>query len=144
MQTGWITGSGYMCRDMAGVTCNHDQWSCRYQDRCRSHAIWGVPFHRKAAGSTTIFLVTVRSALERGKLVIENRRLRQALKQQQGSVLVPMLGESRAMHAVKELIERVGPTEARVLITGEPGTGKELAARWIHTQSLRREGPWSQ
>ncbi|MXW14897.1 MAG: sigma-54-dependent Fis family transcriptional regulator [Rhodothermaceae bacterium] len=86
-------------------------------------------------------LVTVRSALERGKLVIENRRLRQALKQQQGSVLVPMLGDSRAMHAVKELIERVGPTEARVLITGEPGTGKELAARWIHTQSLRREGP---
>ncbi len=86
-------------------------------------------------------LVTVRSAFEKGKLVIENRRLRHALKQQQGSILSPMLGESRKMHAVKELIERVGPTEARVLITGEPGTGKELAARWIHMQSLRGEGP---
>ncbi len=86
-------------------------------------------------------LVTVRSALERGKLVIENRRLRQALKQKHGNTLVPMLGDSQAMQAVKQLIKRVGPTEARVLITGEPGTGKELAARWIHTQSLRNEGP---
>ncbi len=86
-------------------------------------------------------LVTVRSALERGKLVVENRRLKQTLKQQQGSALTPMLGESRTMQDVKELIERVAPTEARVLITGEPGTGKELAARWIHAQSLRTEGP---
>ena len=86
-------------------------------------------------------LVTVRSALERGKLVVENRRLKQALKQQRGSVLTPILGESQAMQEVKKLIARVGPTEARVLITGEPGTGKELAARWIHAQSSRTEGP---
>ncbi len=86
-------------------------------------------------------LVTVRSALERGKIVTENRRLRQTLKQHQGSVLLPMHGESPTMRSVKQLIERVGPTEARVLISGEPGTGKELAARWIHSHSLRTEGP---
>lgn len=86
-------------------------------------------------------LVTVRSALERGKLVTENRRLRQVVKQQQGSVLMPMLGDSPPIQAVKELIHRIGPTEARVLITGEPGTGKELAARWIHSQSSRVDGP---
>ncbi|MCY4158933.1 MAG: sigma-54 dependent transcriptional regulator [Bacteroidetes bacterium] len=86
-------------------------------------------------------LVTIRSALERGKLVIENRRLRHALKQRQRHVLSPMLGESPVMQEVKELISRIGPTEARVLITGEPGTGKEMAARWIHAQSPRRDAP---
>lgn len=85
-------------------------------------------------------LVTVRSALERGKLIVENRRLKHTLKQQHGAVLVPMLGKSQVMEEIKELIHRVGPTEARVLITGEPGTGKELAARWIHAESLRGEG----
>ena len=86
-------------------------------------------------------LVTVRSALERGKLVTENLRLRQTIKQRQGSSLTPMIGDSPAMQEVQDLIERVGPTEARVLIGGEPGTGKELAARWIHYHSLRRDGP---
>ena len=86
-------------------------------------------------------LVTIRSALERGKLVVENQRLRQVVKQHQTRGLIPMLGESQVMQEVKELIGRVGPTEARVLITGEPGTGKELAARWIHSHSPRKDGP---
>ena len=86
-------------------------------------------------------LVTLRSSLEKGKLVTENRRLRQTLIQQQGGTLMPMLGKSNAIRSTKDLIARVAPTEARVLITGEPGTGKELAARWLHHQSPRREGP---
>ena len=86
-------------------------------------------------------LVTLRSALKRGELATENRRLRQTVAQVRETGLVPMLGESKPILAVKELIARVAPTEARVLITGEPGTGKELAARWIHHGSVRSEGP---
>jgi DNA-binding NtrC family response regulator len=54
----------------------------------------------------------------------------------------PVLGESAAMHEVFRLIERVGPTEASVLLTGESGSGKELAAQSIHDRSLRRGGPF--
>jgi DNA-binding NtrC family response regulator len=56
-------------------------------------------------------------------------------------VLTPILGQSAAIKHIKDTIERVAPTEARVLITGEPGTGKELVARWIHHLSNRSEGP---
>ncbi len=86
-------------------------------------------------------LVTMRSALERGRLVLENRRLRQAITQQNERELVSILGKSEAMVHIKETIARVAPTEARVLILGEPGTGKELAARWIHHGSARADGP---
>ncbi len=55
---------------------------------------------------------------------------------------VPLLGESAAMQEVFRLIERVGPTEAGVLLTGESGSGKELAAQSIHAFSLRRTGPF--
>ena len=86
-------------------------------------------------------LVTIRSALERGRLVLENRRMRQTLKERRESELTPMLGSSPAIERIKELIRRVAPTQARVLITGEAGTGKELAAKWIHHLSPRSKGP---
>jgi DNA-binding NtrC family response regulator len=54
----------------------------------------------------------------------------------------PLLGNSEAMHEVFRLIERVGPTEASVLLTGESGSGKELAAQSIHDRSARRGGPF--
>jgi two-component system response regulator HydG len=54
----------------------------------------------------------------------------------------PLLGASATMHEVFRLIERVGPTEASVLLTGESGSGKELAAQSIHDRSLRRGGPF--
>src|SRR5580658_10510321 len=54
----------------------------------------------------------------------------------------PLLGDSAAMQEVFRLIERVGPTDASVLLTGESGSGKELAARSIHERSGRREGPF--
>jgi len=86
-------------------------------------------------------LVTVRNALDRGELETENRRMRQTLSEQQQGDLTPMVGESEAIQEIKDTIERVAPTEARVLIMGENGTGKELVAKWIHHRSERREGP---
>ncbi len=86
-------------------------------------------------------LLTVRNALERGQLQTENRRIRQVLTERWEGELTPILGESPAIKRVIETIQRVAPTEARVLITGEPGTGKELVARWIHHLSGRKDGP---
>ena len=85
-------------------------------------------------------LVTIRSALERGRLVLENRRMRQAITERRQSELTPIMGESPAIARVKEIINTVAPTEARVLITGEAGTGKELVASWIHHLSPRSKG----
>jgi len=86
-------------------------------------------------------LVTVRNALDRGELETQNRRMRQTLTEQQEGDLTPIIGESKAIQDIKETIERVAPTEARVLIMGENGTGKELVAKWIHHRSGRSDGP---
>ncbi len=86
-------------------------------------------------------LVTVRNALDRGELVTENRRMRQTITEQREGDLTPIIGESKAIREIKETIERVAPTEARVLIMGENGTGKELVAKWIHHRSNRSDGP---
>src|SRR5699024_7738180 len=51
------------------------------------------------------------------------------------------IGESKAIESIKEIIEKVAPTEARVLVTGENGTGKELVAHWLHEKSPRAKGP---
>ncbi len=83
---------------------------------------------------TDRLLLTIRNALAHGELVGENARLREAA--QTG---YQMVGESRALQAVRELITKVGPTAARVLITGENGTGKELVARALHEASPRRD-----
>ncbi len=86
-------------------------------------------------------LVTLRNALDRGQLATENRRMKQTLVEHHEGDLTPILGDSPAISRIKETVERVAPTEARVLITGEPGTGKELVARWIHHLSGRKDGP---
>jgi two-component system nitrogen regulation response regulator NtrX len=85
---------------------------------------------------TDRLLLTVRNALAHAELVGENARLRQAAEDRYA-----MVGESPALQVVRELIEKVGPTSARVLITGENGTGKELVARAIHATSPRRDRP---
>jgi two-component system, NtrC family, nitrogen regulation response regulator NtrX len=84
-------------------------------------------------------LVTIRNALDRGKLETANIRMKSAIEQIEGDI-TPILGESPAIRRIKATIERVAPTEARVLITGEPGTGKELVAKWIHHLSARNDG----
>jgi len=77
-------------------------------------------------------LITIRNAMERNSLVNETKTLkRKAFKVQE------MIGDSAAIRKIKETIDKVGPTEARVLITGENGVGKELVARWLHEKSSR-------
>ena len=81
-------------------------------------------------------LITVRNALDKSTLVTETK----ILKRKVGKTR-EIVGDSPAIMKIKETIERVAPTEARVLITGENGTGKELVARWIHEKSNRANGP---
>ncbi|MDX1637169.1 MAG: sigma-54 dependent transcriptional regulator [Balneolaceae bacterium] len=82
-------------------------------------------------------LVSVRNAVERRNLQQENKSIRSRLPQ------VPeMIGESKAIQKIKTTIDKVAPTNSRVLITGENGTGKELVARWIHEKSNRGTGPF--
>jgi len=81
-------------------------------------------------------LNTVRIALDRKELVVENKRLKSKVSKN-----FEMIGESQPIIKIKEIIEKVAPTEARVLITGPNGTGKELVAHWIHEKSERASGP---
>lgn len=81
-------------------------------------------------------LITLRNALDRSSLVKETKTLKKKISRSND-----MVGESEPIRKIKELIARVAPTEARVLITGENGTGKELVARWIHEQSDRSSSP---
>lgn len=81
-------------------------------------------------------LITVRNALDRGSLVVETKVLKRKV-----SKVRPILGESQTIGKIKETIERVAPTDARVLITGANGSGKELVARWLHEKSNRSNAP---
>jgi DNA-binding NtrC family response regulator len=82
-------------------------------------------------------LLTVRNALDKKQLVTETKVLKKKLSKK-----FDMVGESPALQAVKDTIDKVAPTDARVLITGQNGTGKELVAHWIHEKSKRQEMPY--
>lgn len=81
-------------------------------------------------------LLTLRNALDKSDLVTETKVLKKKI-----SRTYDIVGESKPILEVKEAISKVAPTEARVLITGPNGSGKELVARWIHAQSERSNGP---
>ena len=81
-------------------------------------------------------LNTVRNALDRKVLVVENKRLKKKVSKN-----YEMIGESDAISHIKEMIEKVAATDARVLITGPNGTGKELVAHWLHEKSDRSSSP---
>ena len=81
-------------------------------------------------------LITLRNAVDKQSLVTETKVLKRKVSKVQ-----EMIGESDPIKKIKETIEKVAPTDARVLITGENGVGKELVARWIHEKSNRNSGP---
>ncbi|AOW21916.1 sigma-54-dependent transcriptional regulator [Urechidicola croceus] len=81
-------------------------------------------------------LNTVRNALDRKELVVENKLLKKKVSKK-----YEMIGESDAIAHIKEIIEKVAATDARVLITGPNGTGKELVAHWLHEKSNRTKAP---
>ena len=81
-------------------------------------------------------LVTIRNAMDKSTLVTETKVLKKKV-----SKTFDMVGESKAIAQIQEMIERVAPTDARVLITGGNGSGKELVARWLHEKSNRATAP---
>jgi DNA-binding NtrC family response regulator len=84
-------------------------------------------------------LVSVRNALDRGDLVKETKVLRTKAGKGKSNG-VQMVGESKALQAIRDMIEKVGPSDARVLITGGNGAGKEGVARMLHEKSSRAQG----
>ena len=81
-------------------------------------------------------LITIRNALDKNSLVKETKRLKNTVSKVQ-----EIIGTSEAIQKIKDTIEKVAPTDARVLITGENGTGKELVAHWLHEKSTRKDKP---
>ena len=82
-------------------------------------------------------LITIRNATDKTTLIKETKILKR-----QVSKTFDIVGESPAIRKVKDVIEKVAPTDARVLITGANGTGKELVARWLHEKSNRADMPF--
>jgi two-component system, NtrC family, nitrogen regulation response regulator NtrX len=81
-------------------------------------------------------LITIRNAMEKTTLVAETKILKRKVSRVQ-----EMIGASAPIQKIRDTIEKVAPTEARILVTGENGVGKELVARWIHEKSNRNAGP---
>lgn len=80
-------------------------------------------------------LITIRNAMDRSSLATETKVLKRKVNKVQ-----EMIGESAPIKKIKDTIDKVAPTEARILITGENGVGKELVARWVHEKSSRASG----
>ncbi len=81
-------------------------------------------------------LNAIRNALDKKTLVVENKRLKKKVNKK-----YEMIGESKEIVHIKEIIDKVAKTDARVLITGSNGTGKELVAHWLHEKSPRYKAP---
>jgi two-component system nitrogen regulation response regulator NtrX len=82
-------------------------------------------------------MITIRNAMDKSNLITETKVLRKKV-----SKTFDMVGESAAIKKVREMIDLVAPTDARVLVTGDNGTGKELVARWLHEKSQRSVNPF--
>lgn len=83
--------------------------------------------------------ITIRNAMDKSSLITEKKTLQRKVKKK--SAVQEIIGESQPIQFIKETIERVAPTDARVLVTGSNGSGKELVARWLHEKSNRKENP---
>lgn len=84
-------------------------------------------------------LVTIRNAKDKSSLVEETKSLKKTVQRFKGSSII---GDTEEIMQIKEMIAKVGPSEARVLITGQNGTGKELVARSLHDNSPRKDEPF--
>lgn len=82
-------------------------------------------------------LITIRNSLDKTTLITETKTLKRKVNR-----TFEMIGESEAINKIRQMIDRVAPSDARVLITGDNGTGKELVARWIHEKSHRNNMPF--
>jgi len=82
-------------------------------------------------------LTAVRNALDKKQLIVENKILKKKVSKN-----YEMIGDSKPINHIREIIEKVAPTDARVLITGSNGTGKELVAHWLHEKSERSSAPF--
>lgn len=82
-------------------------------------------------------LITIRNAMDKSTLITETKVLKRKVNK-----TYEMVGDSEAIQKIKDMIDRVATTDARVLITGENGTGKELVARWLHEKSNRAGNPF--
>lgn len=82
-------------------------------------------------------LITVRNALDKSSLITETKALKRRVNR-----VKKIVGDSAGIAKINETIDRVAPTDARILITGENGTGKELVARWLHEKSRRSDAPF--
>ncbi len=82
-------------------------------------------------------LITIRNSLDKTNLITETKTLKRKVNK-----TFEMIGESEAINKIRQMIDRVAPSDARVLITGDNGTGKELVARWIHEKSNRNAMPF--
>lgn len=83
-------------------------------------------------------LITVRNAMDKSSLITETKVLKRKVSRNKTQ---PIIGDSGPINDIKDVIDRVAPTDARVLITGDNGTGKELVARWLHEKSPRSGAP---
>jgi two-component system, NtrC family, nitrogen regulation response regulator NtrX len=96
----------------------------------------GADFFIEKPFDIPVILIHIRNVLERNTLRTENKKLKNKIIKG-----YEIIGESAPLKEVKEMIEKVAPTEARVLITGPNGSGKELVARWLHEKSNRASNP---
>lgn len=85
-------------------------------------------------------LVTIKNALEKTSLIKETKTLKKTIQQQ--SKHTAIIGDSQPIQAVRAMIEKVAPSDARVMITGPNGSGKELVARQLHEKSSRKKAPF--
>jgi DNA-binding NtrC family response regulator len=83
-------------------------------------------------------LVTLRNAVEKKTLVTETKQLKKKVFKSKAKEII---GESESIRKIRDLIQKVAATDARILVTGSNGTGKELVAHWVHALSARSEGP---
>ena len=84
-------------------------------------------------------LITVRNALDKSTLIVQKKTLQKRVKKSKSTTKI--VGTSSEITMLKETIKKVAPTDARVLVQGPNGTGKELVARWMHERSSRKDGP---